>query len=58
MLKNEDTYKSLAEYLGISSQSVSNKVNENGTEFNREEIKKITLRWKLSAERLMVIFFN
>lgn len=58
MLKNGDTYRTLAEYLDISSQSVCNKVNENGTEFNREEIKKISYKWKLTAERLMLIFFN
>ena len=33
MLLNGDTNASLAKFLGITEQSISNKINENGTEF-------------------------
>ena len=46
MILNGDTNTSLAEYLGITKQSVSNKINENGTEFKQGEIAKIKERYK------------
>ena len=57
-LENGDTNKDLAEYLDISEQSVSNKINENGTEFKQGEIAKLVKRWKLSPDRMMEIFFS
>ena len=57
MILNGDTNKDLAEYLGISEQSVSNKANENGTEFKQGEISLIKKRYNLSAEQLEDIFF-
>lgn len=53
-----DTNASLAEYLGITEQSVCNKANENGTEFKLGEITKIKVRWNLDATMVDQIFFD
>lgn len=58
MVLHGDTNKDLAEYLGISEQSVSNKINENGTEFKQGEIAKIKEKYNLSAEQVEEIFFD
>ena len=52
-----DTNKSLAEFLGITEQSVCNKINENGTEFKQGEIMKIKARYSLDSEMVDRIFF-
>ena len=57
MVLHGDTYKSLGEYLGISEQSVCNKVNEKGTEFTREEIAAIKRRYDMSADLVDLVFF-
>ena len=57
MVLNNDTYVTLANALGISPQSVSNKVNENGTEFTQGEIKLIKNRYNLTPEQVESIFF-
>ncbi|MBQ8279529.1 MAG: helix-turn-helix transcriptional regulator [Roseburia sp.] len=58
MVLHGDTNKDLAEYLGITEQSVSNKINENGTEFKQGEIAKIRTKYNLSAEEVESIFFG
>ena len=58
MVLNNDTNKSLAEFLGISEQTVCNKINENGTEFKLSEIKMIVKRYNLTDEQIKAIFFN
>ena len=57
MVLHGDTNKSLAAFLGITEQSVSNKINENGTEFKKGEIAKIKERYKLTSEQVDLIFF-
>lgn len=57
MVLHGDTNKDLAEYLGISEQSVSNKINENGTEFKQGEISKIKARYNLTGDQVDRIFF-
>lgn len=57
MVLHGDTNKSLSEYLGISEQSCCNKINEYGTEFRKNEIAKIKIRYDLSSEQLEAIFF-
>lgn len=52
-----DTNASLADYLGISEQSFSNKINENGTEFRKREIVKIKIRYRLDSDMVDRIFF-
>lgn len=52
-----DTNKDLADYLGISEQSLSNKINENGTEFKQGEIKRIKARYNLTSAHVDLIFF-
>lgn len=57
MVLHGDTNASLAAYLGITENSVSNKINERGTEFKQREISKIMRRYDLSAEQVREIFF-
>lgn len=57
MALHGDTNKTLGEYLGISEQSVCNKVNEKGTEFNREEIAAIKRRYNMTADIVDLVFF-
>lgn len=57
MIRNGDTNASLAEYLGIAEQSVSNKINENGTEFKQGEIAKIKAKYGLDSDMVDRIFF-
>lgn len=58
MALHGDTIKALAEYLGISEQSLCNKINENGTEFKQGEIRKIKDRYNLSPAEVDAIFFD
>lgn len=58
MALHGDTNKDLAEALEISEQSVSNKINENETEFKQGEIAKIKNRYSLNADQVDAIFFN
>ena len=57
MVLHGDTNKDLAYFLGISEQSVSNKINENGTEFKQGEIARIKTRYNLTSEQVDSIFF-
>lgn len=57
MVLHGDTNASLAEFLGITEQSVSNKINENGTEFRQGEITKIKARYNLDCDMVDRIFF-
>lgn len=57
MILNGDTNKTLADYLGITEQSVSNKINENGTEFKQGEIRLIRTRYNLTSDQVDRIFF-
>lgn len=58
MVLNNDTNKTLADFLDISETSVSNKINEKGTEFKQGEIAMIKERYGLSAEQVEAIFFS
>ena len=57
MVLHDDTNASLAKYLGITEQSVCNKINENGTEFKQSEIRRIKERYNLDADMVDRIFF-
>lgn len=57
MALNGDTNRDLANFLNISEQSVSNKINENGTEFKQGEIALIRRRYNLTADQVTNIFF-
>ena len=57
MVLHGDTNATLAEFLGITEQSVSNKINENGTEFKQGEIAKIKARYNLDSDMIDRIFF-
>ena len=59
MILHDDTNVTLAGALGISPQSLSSKMNgTNGAEFTQGEIQKIRLRYKLSDNKVVKIFFN
>ena len=58
MALHGDTNKDLAELLEISEQSVSCKINENGTEFKQGEITKIKDKYNLTPAELDAIFFD
>lgn len=58
MALHGDTYKDIAELLGITEQSVSGKINENGTEFKQGEITKIKDKYNLTPAELDAIFFD
>lgn len=58
MTLHGDTNKDLAEMLGITEQSFSCKINENGTEFKQGEITKIKDRYNLSPVEVDAIFFG
>lgn len=58
MVLHGDTNKDLAEYLGITEQSISAKINETKTEFKQGEIAKIRDRYDLSADQIEAIFFG
>lgn len=57
MVLHGDTNKDLAKLLEITEQSVSGKINENGTEFKQGEIAKIKDRYNLTPEQVESIFF-
>ncbi len=57
MVLHGDTNATLAEYLGITEQSVSNKINENGSEFKQGEIFKIKTKYNLDSATVDKIFF-
>lgn len=57
MVLHGDTIRDLAEYLGKTPQSVSDKINERGTEFKQGEIAAIRDRYNLTAEQVESIFF-
>lgn len=57
MVLNGDTNKDLADCLGISEQSVSAKLNENGSEFKQSEIARIKARYNLTSDQIDQIFF-
>jgi predicted transcriptional regulator len=52
------TNRDVASLLGITEQSVSNKINENGTEFKQGEIAKMAKKYKLTPEQIKAIFFD
>ena len=57
MALHDETYRDLAVLLGISEQSVSAKMNENGSEFKQGEISAITSHYNLTPVQVMDIFF-
>lgn len=57
MVLHGDTNAKLAEFLGITEQSLSNKINAKGTEFKQGEIAKIKARYGLDNDMVDRIFF-
>ena len=58
MVLHDDTNAKLAEYLGISENRLSAKINEwKGAEFTQSEIRKIKERYNLTPAQVNDIFF-
>ena len=53
----EDTIESLSEYLEITRQTLCSKI-QGRSEFKRDEIDKIIVRYKLTPEETHEIFFS
>jgi len=54
-----DTQTDLAEYIGISLQRFSAKLNSTGgAEFTQTEIQKIKEKYNLTSEEVDMIFFG
>lgn len=58
MVLHNDTNSTLANALGISPQRLSAKMNEtNGAEFTQGEINIIRIRYSLTNDKCIAIFF-
>lgn len=57
MDKHNDTLTDLANYLGITYGTLSKKMNQH-VDFTITEIKKIKIRYSLTAEQIDEIFFT
>jgi len=58
MLRHGETGEHLSAYLGISRQTLSNKMsNKQNTDFTQQEIAKIKEHYNLSNDRVAEIFF-
>ena len=57
MVLHGDTNATLANFLCITEQSLSNKINAKGTEFKQGEISMIKARYGLDSDMVDRIFF-
>lgn len=58
MMRHNETGEHLAAHLGISRQTLSNKMSKNQTtDFTQQEIAKIKEHYALSNDRVAEIFF-
>ena len=59
-----DTVNDVADFLGLTPQSVYNKMNETempsgkNAEFGQREIRLLSERYKLTAKQIKEVFFN
>lgn len=54
-----DTQSIIAEELGISLSGLNAKINEtNGSQFRQSEIEFFRIRWNLTPEEVVEIFFD
>lgn len=56
LLEKDKSKKDLAELLGVSMQTIYNKIN-NVVDFKTQEVKAITEFLQLTQEEMMAIFF-
>ena len=57
MVLNGDTYQTLSESLGITRQTLAEKI-EGSSEFKQTEIDKLISRWNLNPHEVVQIFFE
>ena len=57
MIRHDDTASSLADFLGISQVSMHRKINGENN-FKQDEMTKIRIRYNLSTERFVEIFYG
>lgn len=59
MIRHNETGEHLAAYLGISRQTLSNKMSySQNSDFTQAEIAKIKEHYDLSNDRIVEIFFS
>lgn len=59
LAENGDNYEKLAGYLGISTSTLSDKINErNSIGFTQPEMQQIKDRYHLTPEQIDYIFFD
>lgn len=59
MVLNNDTGKTLSQYLGISEQTFSMKLNEkHGRSFTKDEVEAISNKYSLTPQEMVSIFFK
>lgn len=59
MAQYKDNRETLARYLDISESTLSYKMNERKTyTFNLAEIRKMIVRYHMTNEQVMEVFFN
>lgn len=58
MLRNDDTRDTISNLLNISKTTLTRKLNENGSVFDRVEITILKIHWNLTAAEVDNIFFN
>ena len=57
IVANNDTQVKLAEYLGIQTSTLSFKITGK-TDFTQSEIRMIIVRYNLTPQQVLEIFFN
>lgn len=58
MKLNGDTAGTLSDFIGVSRQTFSLKINDKGSEFTQSEISRIKEKYKLTPEQIDSIFFT
>ena len=57
MVLNDDNFGTLSEFLGITRQALSRKV-DGSNDFKQTEIDKLISRWGLTPHEVVQIFFD
>ena len=57
MVLNDDTLSTVAEYLGITRQTLAEKL-QGTSEFKQTEIDRLITKWNLTPHEVVQIFFD
>ena len=58
LITNNESFSDLASYLKISKATIYKKLKQKNTDFTRDEIEKIKMKYKLTAVEVDDIFFE